>query len=191
MRYRIKSLAESAAIAERNIAAIREDLRVRLSTRGDDFAMTVQKETFTDRTKAGRALVFLAASMKPFQTTKAIGTIAGFPISLQRLDARTTVTIQGKNAYDANVSDNALGSIASLEHALGSLDERLASVKPTSDSFSGRARILGSNSVTPSNTRRNWQWQRSGSRRSLPHWTSLRIKRWPSSTKARNNPSIP
>src|SRR5215510_179846 len=40
MRYRIKSLAESTEIAERNIAAIREDLRTRTNTRGDDFTMT-------------------------------------------------------------------------------------------------------------------------------------------------------
>jgi hypothetical protein len=82
MRYRIKSLGESAQIAERHIAGIREDLRTRTITRGDDFTMTVLKETFTDRTKAGRALAFLAAAMKPFQASKQIGTIAGFPITL-------------------------------------------------------------------------------------------------------------
>ena len=125
MRYRIKTLAESAQIAERHIAGIREDLRTRTSTRGDDFTITVQKETFTDRTKAGRALVFLAAALKPFQTTKAIGEIAGFPIILHRSEARTSVTIHGKHTYDANVSDNPLGTIASIEHALGSLDELL------------------------------------------------------------------
>jgi N12 class adenine-specific DNA methylase len=125
MRCRIKSLAESAEIAERNIAAIREDLRTRTSTRGDDFIMTVRKETFTDRTKAGRALVFLAAAMKPFSVSKPLGTIGGFPFTLQRLEAKTTLTLHGKHSYDANVSDNALGTIASIEHALGSLDERL------------------------------------------------------------------
>jgi N12 class adenine-specific DNA methylase len=125
MRYRIKSLGESAQIAERNIAGIREDLRTRTSTKGDDFTMTVLKETFTDRTKAGRALVFLAAAMKPFTTSKQIGSIAGFPLTLQRLEARTTALIHGKHTYEANVSDNALGTIASIEHALSSLEERL------------------------------------------------------------------
>jgi N12 class adenine-specific DNA methylase len=125
MRYRLKTLAESAQIAERNITDIREDLRNRTSTRGDDFIMTVQKETFTDRTKAGRALVFLAAALKPFQTTKAIGAIGGFPISLQRLESRTSITIHGKHTYEASVSDNALGTISSLEHALGTVEERL------------------------------------------------------------------
>ena len=125
MRYRLKTLAESAQIAERNIADIREDLRTRTTTRGEDFIMTVQKESFTDRTKAGRALVFLAAALKPFQATKAIGAIGGFPISLQRLESRTSITVHGRHTYEASVSDNALGTISSLEHALGIVEERL------------------------------------------------------------------
>jgi N12 class adenine-specific DNA methylase len=125
MRYRVKSLAEDAQRAERDIANIREDLRTRTSTRGNDFTMTVQKEAFTDRTKAGRALVFLAAALNPFQTTKPIGTIAGFAITIERLDARTSIRIHGKHVYEANVSDNALGTISSVEHALSSLEDRL------------------------------------------------------------------
>ncbi|MEP6672014.1 MAG: DEAD/DEAH box helicase family protein, partial [Chthoniobacter sp.] len=84
MRSRIRSLTGSVEMCERDIANVREDLRTRTSTRGNNFSMTVQKETFTDRVKAGRALVFLAAAMKPFQSTKAIGEIGGFPISLHR-----------------------------------------------------------------------------------------------------------
>jgi hypothetical protein len=125
MRYRIKTLAESAQIAERHIAGIREDLRTRTSTRGDDFTMTVQKETFTDRVKAGRALVFLAAAMKPFQSTKAIGEIGGFPISLHRFDERANLVVHGKCEYKANVSDSPAGTIASVEHALESMSDRL------------------------------------------------------------------
>jgi hypothetical protein len=126
MRCRIRTLGEQSEMAERDIAAIREDLRTRTSTKGDDFTMAVKKETFTDRTKAGRALVFLAAAMKPFTATKPIGTIAGFPISLQRLEARTNLLIHGKHAYQANVSDNPLGTIASVEHSLASIPELLA-----------------------------------------------------------------
>src|SRR6202030_1623293 len=38
---------------------------------------------------------------------------------------RATLLIQGKHAYRANVSDSATGTIASLEHALGSMEDRL------------------------------------------------------------------
>jgi N12 class adenine-specific DNA methylase len=125
MRYRIRRLNDNAAILEREIANIREDLRTRTSTRGDNFSMTVKNETFTDRVKAGRALVFLAAALKPFESTKAVGNIAGFPISVERFDERATLLIQGKHAYRANVSDSATGTIASLEHALESMGDRL------------------------------------------------------------------
>ena len=125
MRSRIRSLAGSVEMCERDIANVREDLRIRTSTRGDNFSMTVQKETFTERVKAGRALVFLAAAMKPFQSTKAIGEIGGFPISLHRFDERANLVIHGKSEYKANVSDSPAGTIASVEHALESMADRL------------------------------------------------------------------
>ena len=97
MRSRIRSLAGNVEMCERDIASTREDLRVRTGTRGDNFSMTVQKETFTDWVKAGRALVFLAAAMKPFQSTKAIGEIGGFAISLHRFDERANLVVHGKS----------------------------------------------------------------------------------------------
>ena len=125
MRYRINRLGDSVQILEREIANIREDLRTRTSTRGDNFSMTVKNETFTDRVKAGRALVFLAAALKPFESTKAIGSIGGFPISAERFDERITLLVNGKHSYRANVSDSPAGTIASLEHALDSIEDRL------------------------------------------------------------------
>ncbi len=124
MRYRIRRLNDGATISEREIASIREDLRTRTTTRGDNFVMTVKSETFTDRVKAGRALVFLAAAMKPFESTKAIGSIGGFPISIERFDERATLLIYGKHSYRANVSESASGTIASLEYALDSFEDR-------------------------------------------------------------------
>ena len=125
MRYRIKRLGDTAQILEREIANIHEDLRTRTSTRGDNFFMTVKNETFTDRVKAGRALVFLAAAVKPFESSKTIGSIGGFPISVERFDERVTLLIHAKHSYRANVSESPAGTIASLEHALDSFEDRL------------------------------------------------------------------
>ncbi|MBV9010138.1 MAG: DEAD/DEAH box helicase family protein [Verrucomicrobia bacterium] len=125
MRYRIRRLNDTGEILEREIANIREDLRTRTSTRGDNFVMTVKNEAFTDRVKAGRALLFLAASLKPFESTKTVGRISGFPVSIERFDERSTLLIHGKHSYRANVSESATGTIASLEHALESIEERL------------------------------------------------------------------
>jgi len=125
MRYRIKRLGDTTQILEREIANIREDLRTRMSTRGDNFSMTVKNETFIDRVKAGRALVFTAAAVKLFESTKQIGRIAGFPISVERFDKRATLLIQGKHSYRANVSESPAGTIASLEHAPDTFEDRL------------------------------------------------------------------
>ncbi len=125
MRYRLKGLGDTITTSEREIANIREDLRTRTSTRGDRFSMTVQKEAFADRVKAGRALVFLAAAMKPFQSTKAIGEIGGFPVSLHRFDERANLVLHGRCEYKANVSDSPTGTISSVEHALDSMPDRL------------------------------------------------------------------
>ena len=125
MRYRIRRLNDNAALFDREIANIREDLRARTRTRGDNFVMTVKNDTFTDRVKAGRAVVFLAAAVKPFESTKAVGSIGGFPISVERFAERAALVIQGKHAYRANVSDSATGTIASLEHALESMEDCL------------------------------------------------------------------
>ncbi len=125
MRYRIRRLGDNAAITEREIANIREDLRTRTSTRGDNFSMTVKDEAFTDRVKAGRALVFLAAAVKPFESSKIVGNLGGFPISIERFDERVTLLIHSKHNRRANVSDSPTGTIASLEHALDSFEDRL------------------------------------------------------------------
>jgi hypothetical protein len=125
IRCRIKSLGETAQLTERHIAEITADLTTRTSTAGDAFTMTIQGETFTDRVKAGRALVFLAAAMKPFTNSKSLGEIAGFTFTLHRLEAKTTLTIWGKHTYQSNVSESPTGTIASLEHALATIPETL------------------------------------------------------------------
>jgi N12 class adenine-specific DNA methylase len=125
MRYQIPRINDNAATLEREIANIREDLRMRTSTRGDNFVMTAKNETFMDRVKAGRALIFFAAALKPFESTRTIGNIGGFPISIEKFGDRATILINGKHSYRANVSDSPAGTIASLEHALDSIEDRL------------------------------------------------------------------
>jgi chromosome segregation ATPase len=75
--------------------------------------------------KAGRALVFVAAAVKPFESSKTVGSIGGFPISVERFDERVTLLIHAKHSYRANVSESPAGTIASLEHALDNFEDRL------------------------------------------------------------------
>src|SRR2546430_8798616 len=45
--------------------------------------------------------------------------------SIEKFDERATLLIHGKHSYRANVSDSPTGTIASLEHALDSIEDRL------------------------------------------------------------------
>jgi hypothetical protein len=87
--------------------------------------MTIDGQHFDERVKAGRRLVFIAAELKPMQETRQIGSIAGFPISLHRLESRVELRIHGRNTYEATVGDSPQGTVASLEHALGDFEAQL------------------------------------------------------------------
>ncbi len=46
-------------------------------------------------------------------------------MSLHRFDEKANLIIHGKREHKANVSDSAAGTIASVEHALESMEDRL------------------------------------------------------------------
>lgn len=129
IRLRIKSAEHNITIEEKFVANLQRDLTTRTPTRGDDFTMTIDGQHFDERIEAGRQLVFIGAALKPMQSTRKIGSIAGFPISLHRLDARIELRIHGKNTYQATVSDSPQGTISSLEHALGEFESQQAESK--------------------------------------------------------------
>ena len=125
IRLRIKQTEASLKAEEKFAANLRQDLATRKPTRGDAFTMTIDGQHFDERVKAGRQLVFIAAGLKPMQETRQIGSIAGFPISLHRLESRVELRIHGRNSYAATVSDSPQGTVASLEHALGEFELQL------------------------------------------------------------------
>jgi N12 class adenine-specific DNA methylase len=126
IRLRIKQTATALQAEEKFAANLRQDIATRTPTRGDEFSVTIDGQRIDDRAKAGNQLVFIGAALKPMQSTRKIGSIAGFPISLQRLESRVELYIHGRNTYGATVSDSSQGTIASLEHALGGFETRLA-----------------------------------------------------------------
>ena len=126
IRLRIRHTEEMLKHEEKFAANLGLDLAARTPTRGEEFTMTIDGQHFDERVKAGRQLVFIGASLKPMQETRQIGAIAGFPISLHRLEFRVELRIHGRNTYEANVSDSPQGTIASMEHALGDLESRHA-----------------------------------------------------------------
>ncbi len=126
IRLRIRRTQEDLTAEEKFVAKLQQDLAARKPTRGEQFSMTIDGKRFTERVEAGRQLVFAGAALKPMQETKQIGSIAGFPISLYRLESRVGLRIHGRNTYEATVSDSPQGTIASLEHAIGDFESQLA-----------------------------------------------------------------
>ncbi len=126
IRLRIRRTEEQVQDEEKCIVQLRQDIATRKPTKGEAFCMTIDGKHFDERVQAGRQLVFIGASLKPMQETRQIGSIAGFPISLHRLEARVELRIHGKRTYGSTVSDSPQGTIASLEHALGDMDAQLA-----------------------------------------------------------------
>jgi hypothetical protein len=126
IRLRIKSAEHNVTVEEKFLSHLQQDLATRTPTRGNSFTMTIDGQHYDERVNAGRQLVFIGAALKPMQSTCTIGSIAGFPISLHRLDARIELRIHGKNTYQATVSDSPQGTINSLEHALGDFESQQA-----------------------------------------------------------------
>jgi N12 class adenine-specific DNA methylase len=149
IRLRIRQTEEQIKGEEKLMGRLKQDLAARKPTKGEAFCMTVEGKHFDDRVKAGRELVFIAAALKPMQETRQIGSIAGFPISLHRLDARVELRIHGKQTYGSTVSDSPQGTIASLEHAIGDMDAQLAESTENAERLKARIQELQAQSHQP------------------------------------------
>jgi len=105
-----------------------EDIATRDANEGNEFSMTIAGRTFSGknaREEAGTALLqAIMASL--WDGKKQQGHFKGFSIisTVDNRDGRTPrLYLHGKHIYEANLNaENALGTIASMEHALRRLD---------------------------------------------------------------------
>ena len=149
IRLRIRQTESQLKDEEKCITKLRQDIATRKPTKSEAFCMTIDGKNFDERVKAGRELVFIAEALKPMQETRHIGSIAGFPISLSRLEARVELRIHGKRTYGSTVSDSPQGTIASLEHALGDMDAQLTEASVNIDQLKTRIKDLEAQSHQP------------------------------------------
>jgi len=126
-RSRHRLLEQDAARLERQLSATEQDLASRQDTLGDRFRIVLNGEVFTDRVKAGSALIYLAEDHRTDHllgrpSPVVLGEFAGF-----RLEYRSTlpdkVTLRGAAEYAASVSPSPVGTIGSLEHAARSVED--------------------------------------------------------------------
>ncbi len=123
-RARVRMMEEDVIRIERNIAGMEQDLKMRQDTHGDNFRMVVSGERFTERAKAGEALIYLVGGRLRAAGAAIVGELAGFRIEFRPTSA-DTLTLHGAASYPAKVSMSPVGIIASLEHAVRSIEERI------------------------------------------------------------------
>jgi hypothetical protein len=139
LRCRLDSAKKQAALAERRIAGIEQDIAQRIDTRGEAFAMIVEGETFLERKSAGLSLL-KAIRFHEVQGTKGewrIGEIGGFPIFQEvfahnKFVMRIELTLQRNNfaaEIDYKHDLSPLGVIARLESILGRFEIELIEQK--------------------------------------------------------------
>ncbi len=126
---------------EEEITKATDDMTVRDAHPDDPFTMTVGKETYTDKEKAGQALM-AAVKDVPINTPSPIGSYRGFDLTLFTYkdiekDAQGTPVVliqgdvrmrrQGGLRYDGVVRQSAAGAIQSMNSALSKIDAFRAS----------------------------------------------------------------
>ncbi|MBL9186676.1 MAG: hypothetical protein JNK23_04310 [Opitutaceae bacterium] len=128
-RNRIRMLESDTTRLEKHVAGLEQDLKTRRDTSGEKFTMTVEKQTFTERVKAGGALVLAIEDHRTDHphgrpANAVLGDLAGFKVTFRSTNPEK-VNLAGAMEYPANVSPSPVGIVSSLEHAARSIDDHL------------------------------------------------------------------
>ena len=137
VRHNLAAARSAIAGSERRMVEIEQDITRRQPTKGDLFAMTVKNRSYTERSRAGGALLNLLRNLDVEQKPGAwtVASIGGFDLSAEVMqtwrskDLQVAVELvregQGSEiAFDAELT--ALGLVSRLEHALDRFDAELA-----------------------------------------------------------------
>jgi len=128
-RGRLRILEQDVIRLDRQLDATQRDVASRQDTQGDKFRIVLDGEVFTDRVKAGSALIYLVEDHRTDHllgrpSPAVLGEFAGF-----KLEYRSTlsdkVTLRGASEHVASVSPSPIGTISSLEHAARSVEDQI------------------------------------------------------------------
>ena len=136
VRSQLAAAGRAIAASERRIGEIEQDLAIRTPTKGDLFAMTVDGKSYTERPKAGGALLNLLRNLdvEAKEGDWVLASIGGFRVSAQAFkdwrskDLQVTVGLDRTGdstdiAFNAGLT--ALGLVSRLEHALDHFEAEL------------------------------------------------------------------
>ncbi|MDI1334567.1 MAG: N-6 DNA methylase [Lacunisphaera sp.] len=124
-RSRVRMLEQDIPRIEKQVAGMKQDLAARQDTKGELFRMAVNGQAFTERPKAGEALIQMVDKHYRAPAPVTVGELAGLRIEF-RSSLPDTLTLCGQMAYPAKVSPSSAGIIRSLEHAVACIEDRIA-----------------------------------------------------------------
>ena len=129
-QYRIRSnLRHAHEEVEKwteRLANLREDLKLRQDTSGDQFRIELDKQALDNRGVAGELLLRRAEKIKcRFGEDIRIGRFAGFDLFIRAgFNNTAELVLRGLNSYSTRITDTALGTIRSLESTVQGFEER-------------------------------------------------------------------
>jgi hypothetical protein len=124
VRSRIRHLTDDVPRLEKRLEAVRADISTRQDTRGDQFAMIIEGQEIRDRGIAGELILRRAMRVRGTGAEQEIGRFAGFQLLVADNYMRgPEILLRGAGLHVANVTDTALGTIRSVEHAVQTLGE--------------------------------------------------------------------
>jgi len=124
LRGRVRHLTDDIPQIEKRLEAVRRDIASRQHTCGDRFVMAIDGQEVRDRGIAGELLLRHAERVRGSRVDRRVGSIAGFQLLVSdNFLHGPEILLKGAGTYTANISDSALGTIRSVEHAVQHLDE--------------------------------------------------------------------
>lgn len=132
-----KQYPQRIAGAARKIEGMDADLESYSQNKPPEFQMVIDGKVHTERTVAAEHLMVLSRKLgRSTGDTLEIGTYAGFAVSLYRsLGGTSSLILQGKCRYSADMGEAALGNITRLENLAGRMKEMKADEERTLQSL--------------------------------------------------------
>ena len=95
----------------------------------DSFTMTVQGQIYTERKKAGEAIIAACQNMADPEKPVELGEYRGFPMTLKFSKGTFQVVLKQNLSYTAELGEDVLGNITRINHALEKIPENLEEKK--------------------------------------------------------------
>ena len=129
LRLRLRHQTEEVPRLELRLTALQNDLVTRHDTSGDRFVIEIDGQEYRDRGIAGELILRRAEKLRGTSLERSIGRFAGFQLVVaDYIVGGPQVLLRGEAKHTAKVTDTALGTIRSVEHAVQNLAEAAASV---------------------------------------------------------------